>query len=1117
MPWNDAGGGPTRQMAPRRRDTLCHGRWFSLTRKLVNFCWFFFKWGLLIALAAAGGLAAYWYQQVDEEIRRHVEAQVAGHYSGLKVTVRSARLVEGEGIEVRDLTIVEPGAEGPRAELGHFEEVFLECRTELEGLLGGKPEIRRIVLRRPVLRPTRRADGSWSVAKLLPFPSFSAHPPAIQIENGSVEVFDPTRTPASTLVLRDINLLISPPEAVASPDPARPAPATRRIRGTLTGDFVRQVVIEGVAASDGSGWSFGGSIEGLEVSPEFREALPDPLAQRLSPLGSLRGQAAMDFRVSSRGGPDGQPQFAVAGQLTRGRADDAWMPRPLTDIRVGFRASNEGFSINGLHATSGQSTLALSCQRAGYDNSSPMSLSAEIRNLDVDRRLLEFLLDANCCRPAADPALADVLSGEVDASVELAFDGRVWRPRISVECLNVSLSHPRFPYRLQQTRGEIELVDDVLQARLTGYSGTQPVRITARVDRATTAPYGELVIKGDGIPLDEKMLRALDAKVQGVVRALEPRGTLNIYGRIAREQPGAPLSKYIHVGLNRCSLRYARFPYPLSNIVGKIELRDDRWVFSELQGTNDTGVVKAYGTLGRNADGENELYLHFDGQDIPLEEELCDALQRPNIQQLWCDLRLQGTLQQLTADVTYLSGRKQLTLNVWAQPKPGTISIEPVHFPYRLEDVRGELFYRDGRLSLNRLRASHGDTSLSAEVGCDILPDGSWQLQLRDLAADRLRLDRELIAALPGQFRARLAELEPQGPFNLSGTLEAGRAGQPGSPLTARWDLNLGCHQASLQCGVPLESICGSARLVGGFDGRQFHTRGEMNVDSLVSGHVQVTQLRGPFWIDDQRLLFGAWVDRPHDGRTPNSAAPENPPRSVTARMLGGTLTGDGWMDLASGSRFGIHAALVDGDLALCARDLGPSERNLQHVRGRLMASVDLRGQGRSLNMLGGSGEIKLRDADIYELPVMIAVLRSLAVGQPDPKAFSESDIKFHIEGPYVYLDQIAFRGDAISLTGEGEMDFHRNIRLTFRAMLGRSDRIPILRELMGGVSEQIMLIHVNGTLENPVTSQEALPGLNQALQQISSDPQNSNAKNSFFSEAGRWMPEAWQRTPKKR
>ncbi|MCL4192451.1 MAG: hypothetical protein KJZ87_12025, partial [Thermoguttaceae bacterium] len=73
-------------MTPRRRDTLCHGRWFSLTRKLVNFCWFFFKWSLLIALAAAGGLAAYWYQQVDEEIRRHVEAQVAGHYSGLKVT-----------------------------------------------------------------------------------------------------------------------------------------------------------------------------------------------------------------------------------------------------------------------------------------------------------------------------------------------------------------------------------------------------------------------------------------------------------------------------------------------------------------------------------------------------------------------------------------------------------------------------------------------------------------------------------------------------------------------------------------------------------------------------------------------------------------------------------------------------------------------------------------------------------------------------------------------------------------------------------------------------------------------------------------------------------------------
>jgi len=41
------------------------------------------------------------------------------------------------------------------------------------------------------------------------------------------------------------------------------------------------------------------------------------------------------------------------------------------------------------------------------------------------------------------------------------------------------------------------------------------------------------------------------------------------------------------------------------------------------------------------------------------------------------------------------------------------------------------------------------------------------------------------------------------------------------------------------------------------------------------------------------------------------------------------------------------------------------------------------------------------------------------------------------------------------------------------------------LKELFTGASRQIMLIHVNGTLQNPVTVREAFPGVNHALQQL--------------------------------
>ncbi|KKK56735.1 hypothetical protein LCGC14_3061560 [marine sediment metagenome] len=78
-----------------------------------------------------------------------------------------------------------------------------------------------------------------------------------------------------------------------------------------------------------------------------------------------------------------------------------------------------------------------------------------------------------------------------------------------------------------------------------------------------------------------------------------------------------------------------------------------------------------------------------------------------------------------------------------------------------------------------------------------------------------------------------------------------------------------------------------------------------------------------------------------------------------------------------------------------------------QNLRGKIMATVDLRGSGRSINALAGQGNIRLRKADIYELPLMISLLKILSIRQPDATAFSKSDIDFRIEGNHIYFDRI--------------------------------------------------------------------------------------------------------------
>jgi hypothetical protein len=138
-----------------------------------------------------------------------------------------------------------------------------------------------------------------------------------------------------------------------------------------------------------------------------------------------------------------------------------------------------------------------------------------------------------------------------------------------------------------------------------------------------------------------------------------------------------------------------------------------------------------------------------------------------------------------------------------------------------------------------------------------------------------------------------------------------------------------------------------------------------------------------------------------------------------------------------------------------------------------------------------GRGNIQLRGADIYELPVMVSLLKILTIRPPDNRAFSESDIDFQIRGDHIYFPKIVFRGDAISLEGAGEMDSNRNVNLQLGTRLGRGELgLTLLRDVLGGAGDQIVLIHVDGPVSNPRIVRQPLPAVNNLIEQLQKDLQ---------------------------
>ena len=102
-----------------------------------------------------------------------------------------------------------------------------------------------------------------------------------------------------------------------------------------------------------------------------------------------------------------------------------------------------------------------------------------------------------------------------------------------------------------------------------------------------------------------------------------------------------------------------------------------------------------------------------------------------------------------------------------------------------------------------------------------------------------------------------------------------------------------------LDCGVRLENLYGNVGVSGWSDGTRHQMRGELALESLTWRDLQLTQVLGPFWVDDDKAMFGSWVARQDNLTLPRGQSPAAP-RPVVAKIFGGTIYGDGWTSLGA-------------------------------------------------------------------------------------------------------------------------------------------------------------------------------------------------------------------------
>lgn len=1035
----------------------------------------------------------YYYERLDDELRLHLQHKVAELYPHLSVSIGSAKLLPGEGIRLRDISVVQPDHQQTthRSELAFVDEVFLRCRPGMQELLQGDVQIEQVVVRHLLLRTIRTPDGGCNLQKLFRSsskPLNMAKMPAIQIENASLELIDRTATPDRFVSLNNINLT-----ARFQQDAAESPRVT--VEGVFSGDHLRQSSVQGELSLVDYSWRIAGTVSDLRLSPELYQVLPSEWSGPVQQAQALRGTTTFEFHVASPQTPSSSssldqptlepcgetPQFQIVGKLDDARYQGALLYQPISDLHANYRADNRGFSIENASALFGDARIDVSLQHEGFHAESPFWANVSFRRLLLHKRFFEGL-----------PEPARVLwhkfqpTGRVSGGGVISFNGAKWNYDAKVTCDDIGLVHYKFPYPVEHCQGELILKENTVDIFLEGLVGASRVRITGLVQDPGPRSTGWAKVESqEWIDVDDRIVSAANEQIRRSIQSLRLRGQVGVWAKFTKHHPDIPkMDRDIILDFSDASINYLAFPYPVNHISGRVRVDNDQIDFQNFQGRNDNCQIYCEGSWNQNRPG-HQLVLDIDAKRIPLDGELKSALNN-SMQRFWESLNPRGHLQSLSIDLGFRP-KTPLALNITAVADSqirDDVQIFPTWFPYRISNLAGEAKYQNGSLRIENLSGQHGSTRIRTNLDGTFGQYGGWKTALTELSVEGIRLDSDLKSALPAFLTNAFVQTQLQGQFRLNGRMEFSQS--PGAPLASEWDLFADIDQASFQAGLPFHGAFGQTRFLGQANAARTFCRGNIHLESLMYQDYQVTNLRSPFLIDSERILLGSRVP----SSTPNVGSPP-----LEAVFNDGILRSDIAVQLSDDPTFDMRMTLAEADLASLARESGVRSQDLG---GRLSMQLSLQGAARGVHTLRGNGAASVRDANLYELPVVLAIIERMRSGKRDSSAFTNSEMKFRVDGEHIYFDEFVLAGDALTLKGQGDVSLKRDVNLDFYSIVGRENLwlpefLPVVRE----AGRQFMLIHVDGTLDKPQTTQEMLPGLNETLQRLFPEHSTAEPANS--------------------
>lgn len=621
------------------------------------------------------------------------------------------------------------------------------------------------------------------------------------------------------------------------------------------------------------------------------------------------------------------------------------------------------------------------------------------------------------------------------------------------------------------------------------------VDIPINPETGTRLAIPKLHITAGGAPVDELMLATVPEPQNQWLRDLELTGVLEANAEVFYDDQREKIDFEVTTHLTDGSVEPYQGRFRIDDLAGEtiitsegIDIRKLTGVWRDPSGDHISQI--AFSGLAQLVDDAWRFKMDVDVKEMLFQSPLTDLIppeEKRNAKQLADLLDKHQPRGLFDAHLFYDTAAdidKRYTLTV----APKQVDFQLRGQTIELSEMSGAMRLEPNVLYLNDLAGAFATGAFKVAGRVALSDPVSFDLRFD---ADSVYIDPTTRVVLPGVVLSTLEGLAIEGRYTLNEALLKYTAAHapPNQPARgAVYDFDAMIHLSDARCdlGAPVTDLLGdlSVKVIKKATDDWAHVDLRLHADAMHVADRRVTNL-------DLQLASSPRRDRLEL-------------TEFRGDMYGGMLLGSGRVEMGEPNRFMFDLTLLDAALPPMldptesvvkpeapARDKvnspeGAFDRQRWLSQGRLSANLTIEALVGQPMTRSGRGMVQIRQADLYHVPLGLALLQLLNLSAPQAAAFDQADMRYVINGGKIVFDYISINAPTLEIYGDGVMQYDDLAidLVMYSRNPARPDLGPI-NDIADAFRDQLICIVVDGTLDDPKTNVESFRGIRHSWRRI--------------------------------